>query len=1493
MSRINRFRIINLSYNNNANRVDDECFDLGGESTLFSLRNGGGKSVLVQMLIAMFVHKRYRDTEDRPFASYFTTGRPTHLLAEWVLDGGVGFVLTGMMVQKRQPLKDEDSQKEENRDELEIIQFIKEYGEDGDWDIKSIPVLTDTERGKAIKGFGACAQIFDKWKNDKSQKFFAYNMTVPAQAAAYYKKLEEYQIFYKEWEGIIKTVNKKESGLSDLFKDSKDEKGLVDKWFLDVVEKKLNKEENRMKKFEKLTKQFIFQYKENKSKIEKQSTVLLFQDAAGEVMKEALAFHDALEEEAALKNKIGSLFFSLDLLRREQEEKRNEIAERIEALNRQVRDLKYDSISCEIYDLKEEKWDMEQQQLFIAHRIKSLREEKKELERKKHILECARLYEDYKRELKDTRFWENKRELLTRREKDLLPEKERLGYTLGYLYEKEYKERQEKLGELEETLSQTKGFIENSKERIRRSEILVREKTMEKGQLWEKIKSFDKEEMRFNQRYKETLARNIVGEYEAGFLEVKEKEELLTQEEEKRKLSFLKKEKDGMGTELYNMTRQMEDIRLLAGGLENKLVSLLKEEEDYEEQLKERHTLLLHIGYPKEKIFDTEGILKEYYTKWEEIQIILRRLSNEKEKKEEEYKRLESGRVLELPKDLERAMAAEGIQITFGMEWLKKNGRTPKENQETVKANPFLPYGIILEDEDMNRLIEKELGVFTSFPIPLIRRKALSSRVTAGGRKVLNDSGRASGSSDNSVSPVAFNEKVGFYVLFNDKLLDERELKALLEKKREEIKRIERETAQREEEAGFYQERREMILKQSLTKEGFEGCKNNIEKTRKEIKKKEEEELLLRSKKKELETGLKEMEKEISNFVIRLERRQEKLKDLKELIKRYEEYMENRTKSEELKAILDTVLKSIDTDKTAVEEKKEEQEALKDVRRVISGELSDIWEKVKQYEPYGKQPLYTLSLEEAEARFLAMSGEMSAQEQEAGEQLKKAAGRLDKVKEELSYKEKHYFIKEEDYKEQSYDRLALESLEKEADRKQEEADKESLAEGRLGGNIIRVSERISIKLESMKKELGQTEPRKKEEIVRIDFESAIARKNHEITQKVKEEKETSMSLSIYESNLSGLAEFSDLKVESTVLSLDDLKKLGKDEWMAFRGGLLRDYNHIKNVCRDKQAALAQAAEKLGRREEFAEPFFAKPIHVLMELTGMPDEFMAQLNITMESYGQLLEKLRVDIEVIEKEKSHLEQMFLDYLEDIHKNLEKIDKNSTIKIRERPVKMFRMILPDWEDNERLYRERLGDYFKDLTERGIKRLEANENIEEMISAGITTKKLYDTVAGIHNIQIKLYKIEAQREYPITWAQVAKNSGGEGFLSAFVVLSSLLSFMRRDDTDIFAQKEQGKVLVMDNPFAQTSSAHLLKPLMDMAKKVNTQLICLTALGGEDIYNRFDNIYVLGIKHSKLHGGAGYLKGKHIKGEEAQASMAASRIKTEEMEQVGMFTPY
>ena len=87
-----------------------------------------------------------------------------------------------------------------------------------------------------------------------------------------------------------------------------------------------------------------------------------------------------------------------------------------------------------------------------------------------------------------------------------------------------------------------------------------------------------------------------------------------------------------------------------------------------------------------------------------------------------------------------------------------------------------------------------------------------------------------------------------------------------------------------------------------------------------------------------------------------------------------------------------------------------------------------------------------------------------------------------------------------------------------------------------------------------------------------------------------------------------------------------------------------------------------------------------------------------------------------------------------------------------------------------------------------------------------------------------------------------------------------------------------------MDNPFAQTNAAHLLKPLMDMANKTNTQLICLSGLGGDSIYGRFDNIYVLNLVSASLRTGTQYLRGEHTRGAEEEV-MVTSQIEVMEQQ--------
>ena len=49
---------------------------------------------------------------------------------------------------------------------------------------------------------------------------------------------------------------------------------------------------------------------------------------------------------------------------------------------------------------------------------------------------------------------------------------------------------------------------------------------------------------------------------------------------------------------------------------------------------------------------------------------------------------------------------------------------------------------------------------------------------------------------------------------------------------------------------------------------------------------------------------------------------------------------------------------------------------------------------------------------------------------------------------------------------------------------------------------------------------------------------------------------------------------------------------------------------------------------------------------------------------------------VDIELIEREKEEIVGMITDYISEVHEQLGRIDANSTIHLREKPVKMLQL-------------------------------------------------------------------------------------------------------------------------------------------------------------------------------------------------------------------------
>lgn len=1473
MSKINAVRFINLNYNNNAMKINDECMQFSGKSTLLSLRNGGGKTVLVQMMTAPFVHRGKQKTKDRPFESYFTTAKPSFILVEWLLDGGAGYVLTGLMVRKNQEIS------EEKTDALEMMAIISEYKEPCMQDIHHLPVVEQNEKTMKLKSYNSCRKLFEDYKKDKKLSFFCYDMSSPAQSRQYFYKLMEYQINYKEWETIIRKVNVKESGLSELFSDCRTEKELVEKWFLEAVESKLNKEENKVKNFQEILEKYAGKYKNIKEQLKRRDAIQKFKEAAEEIQINAEDFlvkeGEKIEQEkviAAFIARLNVLYEEAEIERERQEEGRKKLQEELEF-------LKYEQLSCEFHEKNREKRNHASNREMIDLEKESLLRKQEKIQKKVHVFLCAKQQEMVNEDKQEWEIRKEKAAISRTKEENLEPERNRIGGQLSGYYEYRLSDNKEKQEAIKKQKLQIRKDISQQKDILNEYREKTKKITESKGSFRNLVRGYDNIEIKYNSNYRENLSRNILGVYEAGMLDIKQE---MYDKEQKKSIQENKEQKEKFENtteEIHRTERAIEEKREKYFQKDSDIKQAEKEKKGYEQELEERKDILKYLELPEEKLFAREEILHKAKIKMQELSSRRRTLEKKEDALQKEYKLLVSGRVMELPDNLKEEFEKLDVPVVYGMEWLKKNGFTEKKNKEIVSQNPFLPYALILTRQELKKLAERNGETYTSFPVPIIERENLESIKL-----------------DRTQSFVKMQD-IHFYILFNENLLDEEKMEIMIEQKQKDIADI-RETMQIcKNEYEDYFHRFDVIKRQAVTKENWDKIQKKLQKLEKEKEDIFQNIQQARDTKQSLKKNFEILQKTLRELEKKIESQAARQRAFKELRTAYAEYEENNKKLQEYEREeerlenrqhlteekisqleenyreLSGQENSLFREEESIQNSCQKFAAYKEINRnVKAGKLLGVDSTLRTDNNSGVKIIPSeAEVLKLEARYEAVTADISQELKELELEEEKALTRYHKSFGELRELCQKYNLKNSEWqniiydkREQLYQEAELEDYDKKIERKANLLNEEDKKIGILNSQLEGI-------LKQIVSECGKGDPLEEEKISQKDLESAKNQTKYQLSELERKIAFSEKAIQKYRENLTALSEYNNFSADEEIHFEQDFKKMSEKELRDFKGMLIRDYNDIIRCVQKCRETLAQTLNKIARQEAFQDASYKTPLENMLKVCDNAAKVLRQLNITLESYDSLMKQLEVDISLVETEKKNVTELLEDYVQNIHKNLEKIGRNSTIKIREKSIKMLKVILPVWEDNEKLYSLRLSDLVDEITEEGIRLFENNENAQEYIGRKVTSKNLYDTVVGTGNVQIQLYKIEEQREQQISWNQVAKNSGGEGFLSAFVILSSLLDYMRKDDSDIFMDKNEGKVLLMDNPFAQTNAEHLLKPLMNLADKTNTQLICLTGLGGESIYNRFDNIYVLNLIEAHLRNGIQYLRPEHKKGEEVK----------------------
>ena len=1346
MSKINAVRFINLNYNNNAMKINDECMQFSGKSTLLSLRNGGGKTVLVQMMTAPFVHRGKQKTKDRPFESYFTTAKPSFILVEWLLDGGAGYVLTGLMVRKNQEIS------EEKTDALEMMAIISEYKEPCMQDIHHLPVVEQNEKTMKLKSYNSCRKLFEDYKKDKKISFFCYDMSSPAQSRQYFYKLMEYQINYKEWETIIRKVNVKESGLSELFSDCRTEKELVEKWFLEAVESKLNKEENKVKNFQEILEKYAGKYKNIKEQLKRRDAIQKFKEAAEEIQINAEDFlvkeGEKIEQEkviAAFIARLNVLYEEAEIERERQEEGRKKLQEELEF-------LKYEQLSCEFHEKNREKRNHASNREMIDLEKESLLRKQQKIQKKVHVFLCAKQQEMVNEDKQEWEIRKEKAAISRTKEENLEPERNRIGGQLSGYYEYRLSDNKEKQEAIKKQKLQIRKDISQQKDILNEYREKTKKITESKGSFRSLVRGYDNIEIKYNSNYRENLSRNILGVYEAGMLDIKQE---MYDKEQKKSIQENKEQKEKFENtteEIHRTERAIEEKREKYFQKDSDIKQAEKEKKGYEQELEERKDILKYLELPEEKLFAREEILHKAKIKMQELSSRRRTLEKKEDALQKEYKLLVSGRVMELPDNLKEEFEKLDVPVVYGMEWLKKNGFTEKKNKEIVSQNPFLPYALILTRQELKKLAERNGETYTSFPVPIIERENLESIKL-----------------DRTQSFVKMQD-IHFYILFNENLLDEEKMEIMIEQKQKDIADI-RETMQIcKNEYEDYFHRFDVIKRQAVTKENWDKIQKKLQKLEKEKEDIFQNIQQARDTKQSLKKNFEILQKTLRELEKKIESQAARQRAFKELRTAYAEYEENNKKLQEYEREeerlenrqhlteekisqleenyreLSGQENSLFREEESIQNACQKFAAYKEINRnVKAGKLLGVDSTLRTDNNSGVKIIPSeAEVLKLEARYEAVTADISQELKELELEEEKTLTRYHKSFGELRELCQKYNLKNSEWqniiydkREQLYQEAELEDYDKKIERKANLLNEEDKKIGILNSQLEGI-------LKQIVSECGKGNPLEEEKISQKDLESAKNQTKYQLSELERKIAFSEKAIQKYRENLTALSEYNNFSADEEIHFEQDFKKMSEKELRDFKGMLIRDYNDIIRCVQKCRETLAQTLNKIARQEAFQDASYKTPLENMLKVCDNAAKVLRQLNITLESYDSLMKQLEVDISLVETEKKNVTELLEDYVQNIHKNLEKIGRNSTIKIREKSIKMLKVILPVWEDNEKLYSLRLSDLVDEITEEGIRLFENNENAQEYIGRKVTSKNLYDTVVGTGNVQIQLYKIE-----------------------------------------------------------------------------------------------------------------------------------------------------
>ena len=214
MPSINRIRVNNVKYNFGTQQYDDFVMRMYGRNTLYDLANGGGKSILMLLLLQNLIPNCTLD-DKQPIEKLFRTGggnTTIHSLVEWKLDetdqkDGYRYMTTGFCARKTKDSPDEEEGGKEYAS-VEYFNYVIFYRNYNDNDIVNLPLSKDGER---VSYSGLKTYL-----KELSHRDMNLDIHIFERKGEYQRFIAKYGLYESHWE-IVRGINKTEGHVRTYF----------------------------------------------------------------------------------------------------------------------------------------------------------------------------------------------------------------------------------------------------------------------------------------------------------------------------------------------------------------------------------------------------------------------------------------------------------------------------------------------------------------------------------------------------------------------------------------------------------------------------------------------------------------------------------------------------------------------------------------------------------------------------------------------------------------------------------------------------------------------------------------------------------------------------------------------------------------------------------------------------------------------------------------------------------------------------------------------------------------------------------------------------------------------------------------------------------------------------------------------------------------------------------------------------------------------------